>query len=202
MRIFVDDDEVAIGKGGNGGIGLRSGHPTGTAVFAEIDLLLADRGKSSPSTARPRDELMRAPSRQPLHMVSAWAARQRVVLAQEAVDEKSNEIVAIPLLLERLQLTGALVTIDAMGTQTDIAERIVAGGGDYLLALKANRPVLHQDVVDFFANPPADMTEPGHHTTDADHGRIEERRHVACHKVDWLFTDRRYPGEPRFPIWR
>ena len=58
---------------------------------------------------------MRAPSRQPLHMVSAWAACQRVVLAQEAVDEKSNEIVAIPLLLERLQLTGALVTIDAMG---------------------------------------------------------------------------------------
>ena len=86
---------------------------------------------------RPRDELMRAPSRQPLHMVSAWAAGQRVVLAQEAVDEKSNEMVAIRLLLERLQLTGVLVTIDAMGTQTDIAERIVAGGGDYLLALKA-----------------------------------------------------------------
>ena len=61
----------------------------------------------------------RAKGRQPLHMVSAWAARQRLVLAQEAVDEKSNEIVAIPLLLERLQLTGALVTIDAMGTQTD-----------------------------------------------------------------------------------
>jgi predicted transposase YbfD/YdcC len=81
---------------------------------------------------------MRAPSRQPLHMVSAWAARQRAVLAQEAIDEKSNEIVAIPLLLERLQLTGALVAIDAMGTQIAIAERIVAGGGDYLLALKAN----------------------------------------------------------------
>ncbi len=141
----------------------------------------------------------RAKGRQPLHMVSAWAARQRLVLAQEAVDEKSNEIVAIPLLLERLQLTGALVTIDAMGTQTDIAEQIVAGGGDYLLALKANRPVLHQDVVDFFANPPAEMTEPGHNTTDGDHGRIEERRHVVCHKVDWLFSDRRYADEPRFP---
>ena len=61
------------------------------------------RPTSSPSTARPRDELMRGPSRQPLHMVSAWAACQRVVLAQEAVDEKSNEIVVIPLLLERLQ---------------------------------------------------------------------------------------------------
>jgi hypothetical protein len=114
---------------------------------------------------------MRAPSRQPLHMVSAWAARQRVVLEQEAVDKKSNEIVAILLLVERLRLTGALVTIDAMGTQTAIAERIVAGSGDSLLALKANRPVLHQDVVDFFANPPADMTEPGHHSTEADHRR-------------------------------
>ena len=139
----------------------------------------------------------RAKGRQPLHMVSAWASRQRLVLAQEAVDEKSNEIVAIPLLLERLQLTGALVTIDAMGTQTDIAGRIVAGGGDYLLALKANRP--SSPVVDFFANPPAEMTEPGHNTTDGDHGRIEERRHVVCHKVDWLFSDRRYADEPRFP---
>ena len=102
-------------------------------------------------------------------------------------------------MLERLQLTGALVTIDAMGTQTDIAERIITGGGDYLLALKANRPVLHQDVVDFFAHPPTEMTEPGHNTTDGDHGRIEERRHVVCHKVNWLFSDRRYADEPRFP---
>jgi hypothetical protein len=109
---------------------------------------------------------------------------------------------AIPLLLERLKLTAALVTIDVIGTQTDIAERIVTGGSDYLIALKANRPVLHQDVVDFFANPPAGMTEPGCHTTDGYHGRIEERSHVVCHKVDWLFSDRRYADEPRFPIWR
>ena len=110
-----------------------------------------------------------------------------------------GEIVAIPLLLERLELTGALVTIDAMGTQTDIAEKIIGRGGDYLLALKANRPVLHQDVVAFFDDPPADMLEPMHNTTDGDHGRVEERRHVVCHKVDWLFSDRRYADEPRFP---
>ena len=67
-----------------------------------------------------------------------------------------------------------------MGTQTDIAERIVSGGGDYLLALKANRPVLLQDVAEFFA-------DPKHLTTDADHGRIEERRHVVSYNVDWLF---------------
>src|SRR5580693_7755042 len=94
--------------------------------------LIAIDGKTS---RRSHD---RAKGRAPLHMVSAWASRQRLVLGQEAVDEKSNEITAIPLLLERLELKGALVTIDAMGCQTDIAEKIVERGGDYLLALKAN----------------------------------------------------------------
>jgi predicted transposase YbfD/YdcC len=141
----------------------------------------------------------RGKGREPLHLVSAWAARQRLVLGQEAVDVKSNEIVAIPLLLERLELKGALVTIDAMGTQTEIADKIVARGGDYLLALKGNRPLLHKDVVAFFDDPPPEMLEPAHETTDGDHGRIEERRHVVCHEVDWLFSDRRYTDEPRFP---
>lgn len=141
----------------------------------------------------------RSKGRAPLHMVSAWASRQRLVLGQEAVDAKSNEITAIPLLLERLELTGALVTIDAIGTQTAIAETIVARGGDYLLALKGNRPALFADVAAFFADPPADMILPGHVTTDADHGRIEERRHSVCHSAEWLFSDRRYPDEPQFP---
>jgi predicted transposase YbfD/YdcC len=155
--------------------------------------IIAIDGKTSRRThARGKD-------RQPLHLVSAWASRQRLVLGQEAVSDKSNEIVAIPLLLERLELTGALVTIDAMGTQTQIAEKIVERGGDYLLALKANRPVLHQDVVAFFNDPPVDMLEVEHATTDGDHGRIEQRRHVVCHQVDWLFSDRRYADEPRFP---
>jgi predicted transposase YbfD/YdcC len=141
----------------------------------------------------------RGKGREPLHLVSAWAARQRLVLAQEAVDQKSNEIVAIPLLLERLELAGALVTIDAIGTQTEIADKIVQRGGDYLLALKGNRPALHRDVAAFFDDPPAEMLEPPHKTTDGDHGRIEERRHLVCHEVDWLFSDRRYKDEPRFP---
>ena len=141
----------------------------------------------------------RGKGRAPLHMVSAWAARQRLVLGQEAVDVKSNEIVAIPLLLQRLELAGALVTIDAMGTQTDIADTIVRRGGDYLLSLKANRPALHKDVVDFFADPPADMVSPVHETVDGDHSRIETRRHCVCRQVDWLFSDRRYADEPRFP---
>jgi predicted transposase YbfD/YdcC len=158
----------------------------------EPDLIAID-GKTS------RRSHARGKGREPLHLVSAWAACQRLVLGQEAVDEKSNEILAIPLLLERLELAGALVTIDAMGTQTDIAEKIVTRGGDYLLALKANRPLLHQEVVAFFDNPPANMLQPEHKTTDGDHGRIEERRHLVCHEVAWLFSDRRYADEPRFP---
>jgi hypothetical protein len=88
------------------------------------------------------------------------------VLGQEAVDEKSSEIIAIPLLLERLELTGALVTIDAVGIQSDIAEIIVKRGGDYLLALKGNRPLTHADTVLFFQDPPPDMLEPAQVTTD------------------------------------
>jgi hypothetical protein len=101
--------------------------------------------------------------------------------------------------LERLELAGALVTIDAMGTQTDIAEKIVTRGGDFLLALKANWPLLHQEVVAFFDNPPTDMLQAEHETTDGDHGRIEERRHLVCHQIAWLFPGRRYADEPRFP---
>jgi predicted transposase YbfD/YdcC len=97
-----------------------------------------------------------------------------------------------PLLLERLQLSGALVTIDAMGTQVKIAEIIVQR--DYLLALKENRPVLYTDVETFFADPAAE----GFETTDAGHGRIEQRRHVVRRHVEWLFSDRRYDHEPRF----
>src|SRR5262245_51747711 len=95
----------------------------------------------------------RAKGREPLHLVSAWAARQRLVLGQQAIDTKSNEITAIPLLLQRLVLKGAIVTIDAMGTQTEIAETIVEKGGDYCLALKENRPVLYGDVERFASSP-------------------------------------------------
>ena len=134
----------------------------------------------------------------PLHLVSAWASRQRIVLGQEAVASKSNETTAIPLLLERLELTGALVTIDAMGCQRDIARAIRARGADYLLALKDNWPTLAQDVRLFFDTAPASAFDI-HETTDGDHGRIEVRRHRVTHDVAWLTTDRRFPGEPRFP---
>ena len=140
----------------------------------------------------------RGKGREPLHLVSAWAARQRLVLGQQAIDVKSNEITAIPLLLERLAIQGALVTIDAMGTQTDIAKKILERGGDYLLALKGNRPVLHADVERFFADAPNDALAT-FETTDGDHGRLEIRKHTVCHDVGWLFSDRRYTGEVAFP---
>jgi predicted transposase YbfD/YdcC len=86
----------------------------------------------------------------PLHLVSAWAGANHVSLGQVAVADKSNEITAIPRLLELLDLNGALVTIDAMGCQKEIAARIVAGGGDYILAVKDNQPHLRQDIDDGF----------------------------------------------------
>jgi len=120
------------------------------------------------------------------------------VLGQEAVPEKSNEIIAIPLFLQRLELAGALVTIDAMGTQTQIAQTIL-GGGDYVLALKQNRPGTFTEVETLFAAPPPSLAIQTHQTVDGEHGRIETRTHHVCHDVSWLFSDRRYPGEPAFP---
>src|SRR5690349_22545855 len=106
---------------------------------AEPDLVAVD-GKTSRRTHA------RSKGRGPLHLVSAWASRQRLVLGQQAVAGKSNEITAIPLLLERLALEGALVTVDAIGTQVEIAATILGRGGDYLLALKENRPGMYADV--------------------------------------------------------
>jgi len=162
--------------------GLREAEPDLVAIDGKTSRRTHDRGKG----------------REPLHLVSAWASRQRLVLGQEAVGGKSNEIAAIPLLLERLALDGALVTIDAIGAQNAIAATILRRGGDYLLALKANRPATLKDVETFFADPPPGTIET-RATTDGEHGRIEVRRHAVCHDVTWMFSARHYPGEPTFP---
>ena len=135
----------------------------------------------------------------PLHMVSAWASRQRLVLGQETTAQKSNEINAIPLLLQRLELTGALVTIDAIGAQVEIARTILERGGDYLFVLKANRPELLGEVETYFADPASADESSAFETTEADHGRIEHRLCLASHNVDWLHSDRRFAGERYFP---
>jgi predicted transposase YbfD/YdcC len=127
-------------------------------------------------------------SRQPLHMVSAWASTNRLVLGQEATAEKSNEITAIPKLLELLELKGCIVTIDAMGCQRAIVEQIVAQGGDYVLGLKGNQSNLQEAVEDFFAvAQQANFAHVRHDYTeelDKDHGRLEIRRY-------WITEDLR-----------
>jgi len=115
-----------------------------------------------------------------IHMVSAWASQNRLVLAQRKVDEKSNEITAIPELLKVLDLHGCIVTIDAMGTQKTIAEQIVQQGGDYVLALKGNQGNLFEAVQQRFETAQAQdyqALEPDvYETTETGHGRLETRR--------------------------
>ncbi|MBY0430295.1 MAG: ISAs1 family transposase, partial [Rhodospirillales bacterium] len=128
----------------------------------------------------------------PLHLVSAWASTQRLVLCQEAVDSKKNECAAILAILDRLSLNGALVTIDAIATNQRIAQAITEAGGDYLLALKRNQPTLHDDVATYFTAPETTGL-PSIEITDKDHGRIETRRYTVSQDLDWLTGDRRYP---------
>ena len=136
-----------------------------------------------------------------LHTLSAYATTARLTLAQLSVPEKTNEITAIPDLLDHLaetnQLEGALVTIDAMGCQVDIAETIVAHKAEYLLALKGNQPNLEAEVADYFRHAP-DTELVAKTTVEKGHGRIETRTYVASSKVDWITSARSYPGQPRF----
>jgi predicted transposase YbfD/YdcC len=126
----------------------------------------------------------------PLHLVSAWATQQHLSLGQVAVDGKSNEITAIPQLLQLLDLKGALVTLDAMGCQKDIAERIVAGGGDYVLTVKDNQERLRQDIQTTIAQaldgrlPPASVSQ--HESRDRGHGREEMRSYVVVSCLDHI----------------
>ena len=133
-----------------------------------------------------------------IHMVSAFAARQRLVLGQVKVADKANEIVAIPKLLDMLAIEGAIVTIDAMGCQRAIAQKIIDKKADYLLALKGNQGTLRDDV-ELFANEQKakdfkDTTVSRHETVDGDHGRIETRSVTVIHDVGWLRERHQWPG--------
>ena len=134
----------------------------------------------------------------PIHMVSAFAARQRLVLGQVKVAEKSNEIVAIPKLLAMMAIEGAIVTIDAIGCQRDIAADILANKADYMLALKGNQGTLREDVELFAAEQKAngfkDSLVSRHETVDGDHGRIETRTTTVIHDVAWLQERHDWPG--------
>jgi predicted transposase YbfD/YdcC len=132
-----------------------------------------------------------------LHLVSAWASANRMVLGQVATEAKSNEITAIPALLQLLMLEGCIVTIDAMGCQTRIAEQIIEQGGDYVLALKGNQETLAAEVEEAFitadARDYADMETDFMETIERGHGRVETRRYRTL-------TD--LSGISRHPLWK
>lgn len=134
----------------------------------------------------------------PVHMISAWSARQSLVLGQAKVADKSNEIVAIPKLLELLTLKGATVTIDAIGCQRTIAQLIIDKKADYVLGLKGNQGRLRDDIELLFAEQTrrgfADLSVTRHQTVEKSHGRIETRSVTASHDIDWLRTAHRWPG--------
>lgn len=128
-----------------------------------------------------------------IHVVSAWANQNKLVLGQIKVDDKSNEITAIPELLKLLDVSGCIITIDAMGTQTAIAETIVDAGAEYVLALKENQPTLYDDVELYFNNEVLTETKKElikkqiyHKTLEKDHGRIDKREYYMVKDVCWL----------------
>lgn len=133
-----------------------------------------------------------------IHMVSAFAARQRLVLGQVKVAEKSNEIIAIPRLLDMLAIEGAVVTIDAMGCQREIAKKVIDKKADYVLALKGNQGSLRDDVELFAAEQKAngfkDTAISRDQTVDGDHGRIETRTTTVIHDIAWLQERHNWPG--------
>ena len=134
----------------------------------------------------------RAAAPSPLHLVSAWAADQRLVLGQLAVGMKSNEIVAVPKLLELLSLRGTIVTADALNCQRQIARQVIDQGGDYVLALKGNQPALFDDVRRFLDDPETPLVSAGE--TDAGHGRIERRMASLSGDIAWLQESHAWPG--------
>jgi predicted transposase YbfD/YdcC len=128
-----------------------------------------------------------------LHMVSAWGCEQRLVLAQIATDAKSNEITAVPKLLDMLSLNDTIVTADALNCQREIAQKIVAQGGNYVLALKGNQGTLYDDVIRYFDDPTSN-TITAKPDVEADHGRIETRTATVSTDIKWLQDAHQWPG--------
>lgn len=162
------------------------------AITGASGEVIAIDGKTS------RRSYQKTGAKAPIHMVSAFATRQRLVLGQVKVAEKSNEIVAIPNLLDMLAIDGAIVTIDAMGCQREIAQKIVDKKADYVLALKGNQTSLHEDVGLFVeeqkANGFKNTKISQHSCVDGDHGRIETRRTTVVEDIAWLQERHGWPG--------
>ena len=154
--------------------------------------VIAVDGKSA------RRSFDKANGKSAIHVVSAWASENRIVLGQVKVDEKSNEITAIPELLSMLEIQNCIITIDAMGCQRAIAEMIQGKGADYVLALKGNQGTLREDVELFFEDAEEHDFKGSeyeyHKTFDKDHGRIETREYWIVSELDWLEQKKRWAG--------
>ena len=161
------------------------------AVHEHITGVVAIDGKTA---RRSHDH---AKGKSAIHVVSAWATENGVALGQTKVDDKSNEITAIPELLKLLRISGCLVTIDAMGCQREIAQAIVKAGADYLLAVKGNQEALCEDVEQEFKEAMADgfahMDHQYYETLEKGHGRIEKRQYWYTKDVGGLGTLERWP---------
>lgn len=129
-----------------------------------------------------------------LHIVSAWCQANQLVLAQEKVDSKSNEITALPKLLKLLDLKNRIVTIDAMGAQRDICKQIIEQEGDYVISLKGNQGTLHDDVVTYFNDEKILEKSLISEENDKGHGRIEQRIAYSFEAIEWLQKEHEWPG--------
>lgn len=161
-------------------------------VFAVSDrAIIAIDGK----TARRSHD--RANGKSAIHMVSAWAVQNHLILGQAKTEDKSNEIKAIPELLKVIDVEGCVVTIDAMGCQKEIAKQIVAQRGDYVLSLKGNQGNLHKEVELLFEKAKEDhykdLPHDTHTTVDGGHGRVETRRYTTIGDVDWFEDKSKWP---------
>jgi predicted transposase YbfD/YdcC len=151
-----------------------------------------------------RQSFDKADAKSAIHMVSAWATANHISLGQVVVDRKSNEITAIPKLLELLDVSGCLVSIDAMGCQVEIAGKIIEAKADYVLAVKANQPTLHEGIVEFFLDQMEDdfarVKVSRHETKEHGHGRDEHRTYYVCDVPDDLPDRARWVGLRRIGV--
>lgn len=174
------------------------------AAFADcFGRFVADLGRAGAGVVAIDGKTLRrsfdaAAGRSPLAVVTAFAAATKTVIGQESfrAAEGESEILAARALLACLDLTGQLVTADALHCQNETAQLILDRRGDYLLRLKSNRPALHAMIADYFAAPEILADLPSVETTDADHGRIEQRRAWVSHDLDWLEGPKASCGEP------
>lgn len=147
------------------------------------------RGSADPATGTPM-----------LHLVHAWVAENQLLLGQVATSAKSNEITAIPELLQLFDLRGAVVTIDAAGCQKEIAAQIVKQKADYVLSLRDNHPTFHREVLEYFASEKQGPDVFRHQTTDGEHGRIEVRSVFTTSDVAWFAEKHLWAGLKSFVL--